>query len=28
VEHVQDPRNGFRSVTLFLGSGTEYSVRL
>ena len=25
---VQDPRNGFRSVTLFLGSGTEYSVRL
>jgi predicted O-methyltransferase YrrM len=28
VEHVQDPRHGFRSVTLFLGSGTEYSVRL
>jgi len=28
VEHVQDPANGFRSVTLFLGSGTEYSVRL
>jgi predicted O-methyltransferase YrrM len=28
VEHVQNPRNGFRSVTLFLGSGTEYSVRL
>jgi predicted O-methyltransferase YrrM len=28
VAHVQDPRNGFRSVTLFLGSGTEYSVRL
>jgi predicted O-methyltransferase YrrM len=28
VEHVQEPRNGFRSVTLFLGSGTEYSVRL
>jgi predicted O-methyltransferase YrrM len=28
VEHVQDPRNGFRSVTLFLGSGTEYSMRL
>jgi predicted O-methyltransferase YrrM len=28
VEHVQDPRNGFRSVTLWLGSGTEYSVRL
>jgi predicted O-methyltransferase YrrM len=28
VAHVQDPANGFRSVTLFLGSGTEYSVRL
>jgi predicted O-methyltransferase YrrM len=28
VEYVQDPRHGFRSVTLFLGSGTEYSVRL
>ncbi len=28
VEHVQDPANGFRSVTLFLGSGTEYSVRM
>jgi predicted O-methyltransferase YrrM len=28
VDHVQDPANGFRSVTLFLGSGTEYSVRL
>lgn len=28
VKYVQDPRNGFRSVTLFLGSGTEYSVRL
>jgi predicted O-methyltransferase YrrM len=28
VEYVQNPRNGFRSVTLFLGSGTEYSVRL
>lgn len=28
VEHVQAPANGFRSVTLFLGSGTEYSVRL
>lgn len=28
VEYVQEPRNGFRSVTLFLGSGTEYSVRL
>jgi len=28
VEHVQDPANGFRSVTLFLGGGTEYSVRM
>lgn len=28
VEYVQEPANGFRSVTLFLGSGTEYSVRL
>jgi predicted O-methyltransferase YrrM len=28
VQHVQDARNGFSSVTLFLGSGTEYSVRL
>jgi len=28
VQHVQDPLNGFSSVTLFLGSGTEYSVRL
>jgi len=28
VQWVQDPRNGFRSVTLHLGSGTEYSVRL
>lgn len=28
VEHVQDPRHGFRSVTLLLGSGTEYSLRL
>ena len=28
VDHVQDPANGFRSVTLFLGSGTEYSVRM
>lgn len=28
VRHVQDPRNGFRSVTLFLKDGTEYSVRL
>jgi len=28
VAHVQDPANGFSSVTLFLGDGTEYSVRL
>lgn len=28
VDHMQDPANGYRSVTLFLGSGTEYSVRL
>jgi len=28
VAYVQDPRNGFRSVTLLLGSGTEYSMRL
>jgi hypothetical protein len=28
VRHVADPRNGFVSVTLFLGDGTEYSVRL
>jgi predicted O-methyltransferase YrrM len=28
VAHMQDPRNGFSSVTLFLGSGTEYSIRL
>ena len=28
VAHVQDPRSGFSSVTLFLGSGTEYSLRL
>src|SRR5207249_1134063 len=28
VAYVQDPRNGFSSVTLILGSGTEYSVRL
>lgn len=28
VAHVQDRRNGYSSVTLFLGSGTEYSVRL
>jgi predicted O-methyltransferase YrrM len=28
VSFVQDPSNGFSSVTLFLGDGTEYSVRL
>ncbi len=28
VDYVQDPAHGFRSVTLFLGSGTEYSVRM
>jgi predicted O-methyltransferase YrrM len=28
VAHVQDSRNGYSSVTLFLGSGTEYSIRL
>jgi predicted O-methyltransferase YrrM len=28
VSFVQDPKNGFVSVTLFLGDGTEYSVRL
>lgn len=28
VAHVQNPENGFLSVTLFLGDGTEYSVRL
>jgi predicted O-methyltransferase YrrM len=28
VAYVQDARNGFSSVTLALGSGTEYSVRL
>ena len=28
VAYVQDPRNGFSSVTLALGTGTEYSVRL
>jgi predicted O-methyltransferase YrrM len=28
VAFVRDPRNGFFSVTLFLGDGTEYSVRL
>ena len=28
VSFVQNPNNGFVSVTLFLGDGTEYSVRL
>jgi predicted O-methyltransferase YrrM len=28
VAHVRDLRNGFQSVTLPLGQGTEYSVRL
>ncbi len=28
VSFVQNPDNGFSSVTLFLGDGTEYSVRL
>ena len=28
VSHVRDLRNGFHSVTLPLGQGTEYSVRL
>lgn len=28
VEYVKDPRHGFQSVTLLLGSGTEYSVPL
>lgn len=28
VSFVQDPSNGFFSVTLLLGDGTEYSVRL
>jgi predicted O-methyltransferase YrrM len=28
VAHMQDIANGFQSVTLFLGEGTEYSVRL
>jgi len=26
--HMQDVANGFQSITLFLGDGTEYSVRL
>ena len=28
VAYVQDPSHGFCSVTLFLGDGMEYSVRL
>jgi predicted O-methyltransferase YrrM len=28
VSHMQDPANGFLSMTLFLGDGTEYSLRL
>ena len=28
VAYVQDPANGFLSMTLFLGDGTEYSLRL
>jgi hypothetical protein len=28
VAYVQDPSNGFLSVTLFHGDGTAYSVRL
>lgn len=28
VEHVQDPANGFRSSTLHLGDGLEYSVKV
>jgi predicted O-methyltransferase YrrM len=28
VSHVQDPASGFVSMTLFLGDGMEYSVRL
>lgn len=26
--YVRDPRDGFQSVTLFVGDGLEYSVRL
>jgi len=26
--HVRDPRKGFQSLTLFLGDGTEFSVRV
>ncbi len=28
LAHMREPRNGFNSVTLFLGDGTEYSVRV
>ncbi len=28
VQYMQDPANGFRSVTLFLSDGMEYSVRV
>jgi predicted O-methyltransferase YrrM len=28
VAHLHDPSNGFSSVTLFLGDGMEYSIRL
>jgi predicted O-methyltransferase YrrM len=28
VDYVSDPANGFSSITLFLGDGTEYSVKL
>ena len=26
--HMRDAANGFQSVTLYLGDGTEYSIRL
>jgi predicted O-methyltransferase YrrM len=28
VDHMRNPANGFQSVTLFLGDGTAYSIRL
>ena len=28
VDYMQDPANGFQSVTLFLSDGMEYSVRV
>jgi predicted O-methyltransferase YrrM len=28
VAYMQNPANGFLSLTLFLGDGTEYSLRL